>query len=70
MPPAERGYITTALVLIGIGTFAYALVKYIVGESENFSNYLFLCFSSRFAEDLSPKSERSEIRCQFVLYTP
>ena len=44
----------------------YALVKYIVGESENFSDNLFQCFSSRFAEDSSPNLERSEIRCQFV----
>jgi hypothetical protein len=43
-----------------------ALVKYIVGESENCSDNLFECFSTRFAEDSSPKLERSEIRCQFV----
>ena len=44
-----------------------AFVKYIVGGSENFSDNLFQCFSSRCAEDSSPKLERSEIRCQFVL---
>ncbi|EMA31919.1 PAS domain S-box protein [Haloarcula japonica] len=44
-----------------------ALVKHIVGESENFSDNLFQCFSTRFTEDSSPKLERSEIRCQFVL---
>ena len=26
MPSAERGYITTALVLVGIGTFAYSVI--------------------------------------------
>ena len=43
-----------------------ALVKYIVGESENFLDNLFQCLSTRFTEDSSPKLERSEIRCQFV----
>ena len=43
-----------------------ALVKYIVGESESCSDNLFQCLLTRFAEDLSPKLEWSEIRCQFV----
>ena len=49
------------------GYLSYALVKYIVGEAENCSDSLFQCFSPRFAEDSSPKLERSEIRCEFVL---
>jgi len=48
-------------------TFVPALVKYIVGESENCSDNLFQCLSTRFAEDSSAKLEGSEIRCQFVL---
>lgn len=43
-----------------------ALVKHIVGESENRSNDVFECFLPRFAEDLLSKLERSEIHCQFV----
>lgn len=44
-----------------------ALVKHVVGESEDGSNDFFEGFLTGFAEDSSPKLERSEIRCQFVL---
>jgi superfamily II DNA or RNA helicase len=69
----KQHYDDRTIIFTANNEFAYeisqefALVKYIVGESENFSNNLFQCFSSRFAEDSSPKWERSEIRGQFVL---
>jgi hypothetical protein len=46
---------------------SYALVKYIVDESENFSDDLFQCFPSQFAEDSPPRLEQFEIRSQLVL---
>jgi len=52
---------------VGVPIITNALVKYIVGESENCSNNLFECLSAWFAEDSSPKLGRSDIRCQFVL---
>jgi hypothetical protein len=44
-----------------------ALVKYIVGDSNNFSEDVFEHFSTGFAKDSPPKLEQSEIRGQFVL---
>ncbi|GAB7091429.1 hypothetical protein JCM18237_17000 [Halorubrum luteum] len=67
MPEDGSDVIEFGALDLEVPLYIIALVKYIVGESENCSDNVFQCLSTGFAKDSSPKLERSEIRCEFVL---